>query len=356
MVSSDLSHTLLSWYDREARRLPWRSPPGHIADPYHVWLSEVMLQQTTVAAVKPYFEKFLSLWPTVQDLAAAESEAVMAAWAGLGYYARARNLQACAQAVTRDHNGQFPDTEEALRKLPGIGAYTAAAIASIAFGRHAVVVDGNVERVMARLFAVTDPMPGSKPTLKAHAATLAPRERCGDYSQALMDLGATLCTPRKPACGLCPWMKACAGRLQGLAESLPAKTAKKEKPTRYGTAFWIVRWDGTILLRKRPPSGLLGGMMEVPSTPWREADTKASGTWSVEEATRHAPLSCSWHPLRGVIRHTFTHFHLELSVVSGVARGGTPTASRWVMPDDLADEALPTVMRKIVKHAMSHLG
>jgi A/G-specific adenine glycosylase len=352
MEETSLSRSLLAWYDTDRRNLPWRSAPGVQANPYHVWLSEVMLQQTTVAAVIPYFHKFLSLWPTVQDLAQADNESVMAAWAGLGYYARARNLHRCAQVVSEEHGGHFPDSEEALRALPGVGAYTAAAISAIAFGKHAVVVDGNVERVMARLFAVTDPLPGSKATVKAHAAALAPQDRCGDYSQALMDLGATLCSPRNPACGLCPWMKGCQGRLQGIAASLPAKVRKGDKPTRYGTAFWIVRWDGAVLLRKRPPSGLLGGMMEIPSTPWR--DSTDGGPWDPRALSKHAPLSCSWQPLRGTVRHTFTHFHLELSVVRGLAPGGDPTASRWVSPEDLADEALPSVMRKVVKHALSH--
>jgi A/G-specific adenine glycosylase len=352
MEDSSLSRALLAWYDTDRRILPWRSPPGIAANPYHVWLSEIMLQQTTVAAVIPYFHKFLTLWPTVKYLAAADTDAVMAAWAGLGYYARARNLHKCAQSIAESHQGVFPDNEESLRKLPGVGAYTAAAIAAIAFGRHAVVVDGNVERVMARLFAVTDPLPGSKTVLKEHAASLAPQQRCGDYSQALMDLGATLCSPRNPACGLCPWMKGCQGRIQGIAASLPAKVKKGEKPTRYGTAFWIARWDGSILLRKRPPSGLLGGMMEIPSTPWRESAD--GGAWTDADAAKHAPLPCNWQPLSGVVRHTFTHFHLELTVVRGLARGGQPTASKWVSPDQLGPEALPSVMRKIVKHAITH--
>lgn len=348
LTARPLPESLLDWYDRERRRLPWRSDPGAPADPYHVWLSEVMLQQTTVPAVIPYFRAFLERWPTVEALAAAPIDEVTAAWAGLGYYARARNLHKCAQVVAAEHGGRFPDSESALRRLPGIGDYTAAAIAAIAFGRRATVVDGNVERVMARLHAVTEPLPASKARLKALAADLAPAERCGDYSQALMDLGATLCTPRNPACGLCPWMKACAGRRQGLAAELPRKAPKKEKPTRHGIAFWIVRWDGAVLLRRRPPKGLLGGMMEVPSSPWREAP------WTPAEAARHAPLDSDWRPLRGVVRHTFTHFHLDLAVVAGVARGGDFPGCRWVAPDDLPDEALPTVMRKIVRHATSH--
>lgn len=342
---------LLRWYDAEHRHLPWRVSPGHgRADAYGVWLSEIMLQQTTVAAVIPYFERFLSRWPTVSALAAADLDDVLAAWAGLGYYARARNLHKCAQAVVERHGGQFPDTEDALRALPGIGDYTAAAVAAIAFGRKATVIDGNVERVIARRFALTDPLPGVKTRIREVAATLVPDQRAGDYSQAMMDLGATLCTPRKPACGLCPLMHGCEGRIQGIAADLPARAAKTEKPTRRGVAFWIVRWDGQVLLRKRPPSGLLGGMMEVISTPWREE------AWDMDEALRLAPLKCDWRPLRGIVRHTFTHFHLELAVVAGMVRDGAPTAARWVAPADLADQALPTVMRKIIRHAQTQKG
>lgn len=340
-----LAAALLDWYDVNARALPWRVSGGPHPDPYQVWLSEVMLQQTTVQAVGPYFQRFVTRWPTVAALAVAEDEAVMAAWAGLGYYARARNLLKCARAVVERHDGVFPDTEDALRALPGIGAYTAAAVAAIAFGRRAVVVDGNVERVMARLFAVQAPLPAAKPALTVLADALTPAARCGDYAQAVMDLGATLCSPRKPACGLCPWMRGCQGRRQGIAADLPRKTPKAEKPVRYGVAFWTVRWDGAVLLRKRPPSGLLGGMIEVPSTPWRDSP------WTLEEARKLGPFHLDWHPLGGVVRHTFTHFHLELSVVAGVARGGTVPAGRWVAPDGFGAEALPTVMRKVARHA-----
>lgn len=338
---------LLAWYDVEGRSLPWRARPGESADPYGVWLSEIMLQQTTVAAVEPYYRAFLARWPSVAALAAADLEEVLTQWAGLGYYARARNLHACAQVVMEKHGGQFPSTEKALRSLPGIGAYTAAAIAAIAFGQRAVVVDGNVERVVARLFAVEEPLPAAKPNLTALADTLTPAQRCGDFAQAMMDLGATLCTPRNPACGLCPWMASCRARRQGIAAALPRKAPKAEKPLRQGLAFWIVRWDGAILLRKRPPSGLLGGMMEIPSTPWRE-----EAPWTLEDARRYAPLPCDWRPLRGVVRHTFTHFHLELTVVAGLAKGGEPQACRWVAPEDLTEQALPTVMRKVAKLAV----
>lgn len=347
MEAATLPQALLDWYDVDGRTLPWRAGPGERPEPYHVWLSEIMLQQTTVAAVGPYFADFLRRWPTVHDLAAADIDDVMTAWAGLGYYARARNLHKCAKVVADELGGMFPDTEDGLRKLPGIGPYTAAAIAAIAFGRPAVVVDGNVERVMARLFAVEEPLPAVKPRLKELAAALTPMERSGDYAQAVMDLGATICTPRNPACGLCPWMRACDGRKQGIAAQLPRKVAKGEKPVRRGVAFWTVRWDGAVLLRKRPPSGLLGGMMEIPSTPWRE-----EGWASLAEAAPHAPLDCDWKPLRGGVRHTFTHFHLELDIVTGVARGGEPPGCRWVAPGDFAGQALPTVMRKVVRRAL----
>lgn len=345
-AESPLSALLLSWYDAEGRRLPWRARPGEAADPYAVWLSEIMLQQTTVAAVIPYFAAFLRKWPTVEALAAAPVDDVMAAWAGLGYYARARNLHKCAQVVAEQHGGRFPDTEEALRKLPGVGRYTAAAVAAIAFGRRAVVVDGNVERVMARLYAVEEPLPGAKARLTDLADALTPAERAGDYAQAVMDLGATICTPRKPACGLCPWMRGCQGRRAGIAETLPRKADKGEKPTRRGVAFWIVRWDGAVLLRRRPPKGLLGGMMEIPSSPWQEAALASA------EAVRYAPVRCDWRPVRGVVRHTFTHFHLELEVLAGVARGGEFPGCRWVAPENLGEEALPTLMRKVIRHAL----
>ena len=343
-----LSARLLSWYDRHARVLPWRARPGETADPYRVWLSEVMLQQTTVQAVAPYFLRFLDRWPTVEALAQAPVEDVMHAWAGLGYYARARNLHKCAQAVAERRGGRFPDDEADLRTLPGVGDYTAAAIAAIAFGRKATVVDGNVERVMARLFAVTAPLPGAKSSLKQLAATLTPDERCGDYAQAVMDLGATICTPRNPACGLCPWRDDCDGRKQGIEASLPAKVEKAERPTRHGIAFWTVRKDGAVLLRRRPPAGLLGGMMEIPSTPWRE-----DGLWALDDAQPEAPLCAQWRLLPGVVRHTFTHFHLELRLAA--ARTGANPLARgiWCPLDRLGDQALPTVMRKVVRHALA---
>jgi len=345
---ADLASRLLDWYDRNARALPWRSPPGAPpANPYHVWLSEVMLQQTTVQAVAPYFLAFLKRWPTVQDLAAAPLDDVLAAWAGLGYYARARNLHKCAQAVAA--LGRFPETEDELRALPGIGDYTAAAVASIAFGRPAAVMDGNIERVLSRMFAVTEPLPGSKPTLKALAAKLTPDHRPGDYAQAAMDLGATVCTPRNPACVLCPWRPDCEASHQGIAESLPAKTPKPERPTRRGTAFWAMRKDGAVLIRRRPDKGLLGGMMEVPSTPWRED----LGAWEIAEAAAHAPAQADWRALPGLVSHTFTHFHLEINVIAGLVRKPELALGYWCPLDEIKTQALPTIMRKIVRHALS---
>lgn len=357
-MSSEIQHddtralTLLSWYDRHRRHLPWRSAPGQHADPYHVWLSEIMLQQTTVAAVKPYFERFLAAWPTVKDLAAAPLDAVLSGWAGLGYYARARNLHRCAQVVTEEFGGQFPDTEDALKGLPGIGRYTSAAIAAIAFGRPAVVVDGNVERVMARLFAIEEPLPDSKQLLWEHAATLTPDNRPGDYAQAVMDLGATICAPRKANCLICPWADGCAGRIAGIAETLPRKRPKAAKPTRCGVAFWVAREDGKVLLRDRPPKGLLGGMAEVPSTPWIDVGETPG------DPAIHAPVETRWHRKTGLVRHTFTHFHLELEVwVSRIPVSHPLSAAadearcRWVGMDDLAGDALPSVMRKVVGHA-----
>jgi A/G-specific adenine glycosylase len=341
----ELPELLLRWYDRHRRDLPWRAPRGEPADPYRVWLSEIMLQQTTVATVAAYFGPFMARWPDLPALAAASLDEVLHAWQGLGYYARARNLHACARAVVTRHGGRFPDDEQDLRELPGIGEYTAAAVAAIAFDRAATPVDGNVERVMARMFAHAEPLPDAKPALRRLAANLTPAQRAGDYAQAVMDLGATLCTPAKPKCILCPWRDACSGRRLGIAPSLPARRAKAPRPVRRGVAFWAVRPDGAVLLRKRPEKGLLGGMMEVPSTLWREVP------WTEAEAKAAAPLPAKWHLLSGVVRHTFTHFHLELAVLAGAVRAGRDAAGHWVKLDELPTQALPTVMKKVVAHA-----
>src|SRR5579872_129232 len=297
---------LLAWYDRHRRDLPWRAAPGERADPYRVWLSEIMLQQTTVPAVGPYFARFVARWPDVSALAAAPLDDILHQWQGLGYYARARNLHACAGAVVARHGGRFPDDIAALRALPGIGDYTANAIAAIAFDRRAAAVDGNVERVMARLYAIETPLPAAKPELRAAAQALVPPSRAGDYAQAVMDLGATICVPQKPRCILCPWRGACRAHRAGIAERLPARLAPAAKPVRYGVAFWVVRAGGAVPLRRRPEKGLLGGMMEVPSTEWRRT------AWRAAEAAVHAPCRARWTRVPDVVRHTFTHFHLEL--------------------------------------------
>lgn len=337
----DLSLELLNWYDAHAREMPWRVGPaarkaGRLPDPYAVWMSEVMLQQTTVAAVRAYHQKFMGLWPTVADLAAAEDADVMAAWAGLGYYARARNLLKCARAVVADHGGKFPQTNDELLTLPGVGPYTAAAISSIAFDQASVVVDGNVERVMARLHDVHDPLPASKPTLTALAAKLTPQHRAGDYAQAVMDLGATICTPRNPACGICPWRDPCAARIAGTAAELPKKTPKKKVPTRFGIAYVVRRDDGAWLLETRPDVGLLGGMLGFPTTDW--GDTPVA----------NPPLKTEWSTLNSVARHTFTHFHLELTILTAtVAKRDLADRGFFIDSNDFNPKDLPTAMRKV---------
>ncbi|MGE0666659.1 MAG: A/G-specific adenine glycosylase [Sphingomonadales bacterium] len=341
-----LQADLLDWYDRHRRTLPWRAPPGRIADPYAVWLSEIMLQQTTVATVKGYFERFLGRWPTVADLAAAPLDDVLTEWAGLGYYARARNLHKCAIAVVERHCGAFPTDEAALRELPGIGRYTAAAIAAIAFDVSATVVDGNVERVVSRLHAIETPLPDSKPEIWRLAGVLTPEGRAGDFAQAMMDLGATVCTPRNPLCMVCPWSWACEARIAGIESELPRKKDKRPRPTRYGMAFWLERQGKAgreVLLRRRPEEGLLGGMMEIPSSPWVEDDT-ADG-WS------HAPAQAEWTAIDKPVVHVFTHFRLELDVVKGEVSAGAKADGIWVPVDRLADYALPTVMIKVANLA-----
>jgi A/G-specific adenine glycosylase len=341
-----VARDLLAWYDRSARALPWREPPGVRADAYRVWLSEIMLQQTTVKAVIPFYRKFLVMWPAVSDLAGADLDDVLAAWAGLGYYSRARNLHACAKAVVERHGGRFPASEAALLDLPGIGAYTAAAIVAIAFDQRATAVDGNVERVVARLFAVEEPLPGAKPRIKTHAASLVPDRRPGDFTQAMMDLGATICSPRSPSCMICPLADHCAGRAQGIAERLPAKAPKTERPIRYGAAFVALSSDGAVLLRKRPPKGLLGGMLEPPSSAWGQR-------LDLAKSLQAAPCPGDWRRVPGIVVHTFTHFHLELEVylASGIDATFAPEHGRWYAQNELADAALPSVMRKILAHA-----
>lgn len=336
---------LLAWYDRHQRRLPWRAPPGERQDPYRVFLSEIMLQQTTVVTVAPYYAAFLRRWPDVHALAGATLEEVLSAWAGLGYYARARNLHACAKAVAEHHGGQFPADEAALLALPGIGPYTAAAIAAIAFEHRAAPVDGNWERVVARLFAVADPLPKARGKLRALALDLLPRARHGDFAQAMMDLGATICTPRKPACALCPWQNPCVARAEGAPERYPVKAVKAARPTRQGVAFLAVRADGAVLVRSRPPKGLLGGMSEVPSTPWEEG--------GIAHPAAHAPLAASWTALNTPVVHVFSHFALELQVWRAQVAAGVqaPAGHRWVLPHGFDAEAFPSVMRKVLAYA-----
>ncbi|HEX7741301.1 MAG TPA: A/G-specific adenine glycosylase [Sphingobium sp.] len=338
-----IAEDLLAHYDVHARRLPWRAPPGaNAADPYRVWLSEVMLQQTTVAAVGPYFAKFTARWPDVEALAAAPDADVMAAWAGLGYYARARNLLACARAVAKDHGGVFPDTEEGLRALPGVGAYTAAAVAAIAFGRRAVVVDANVERVVARLFAIETPLPAARPAIRAATDRITPEARAGDFAQAMMDLGATICTARNPACGVCPLRSDCAAFLTADPAAFPVKAAKKAKPHRLGHGWWIERPDGHVWLVRRPDKGLLGGMRALPSSDWNGAP----------DAT--APLPARWQTLDSPVAHVFTHFSLALTVhVAHAPQDTTPPGEGEWWPLACIDEAgLPTLFRRAAEAAM----
>jgi A/G-specific adenine glycosylase len=352
--ASDRPALLLAWYDRHRRVLPWRPPAGHRPDPYAVWLSEIMLQQTGVKTVGPYFERFRARWPDVAALGRASLDDVLRMWAGLGYYSRARNLHACAVAVLRDHGGVFPDSEEGLRALPGIGPYTAAAIAAIAFDRRTMPVDGNIERVVARLYAVEEQLPQAKPLIRKLASTLLgdvsagdEKSRAGDSAQALMDLGASICTPKKPACGLCPLFAGCAARLRGDQESFPHKAAKKTGELRRGAAFVVTRGD-ELLVRTRPEKGLLGGMTEVPGSDWRAAQDD-------EDALKQAPRLSAvkrWHRKVGVVTHVFTHFPLELVVYTAhvPARSRAPKGMRWVPIATLSGEALPNVMRKVIAH------
>jgi A/G-specific adenine glycosylase len=344
---------LLAWYDRDRRALPWRARPGERSDPYRVWLSETMLQQTTVKAVAPYYARFLARWPDLNALAAASLDEVLAAWTGLGYYARARNMHACVRVLVERYGGQFPTSESALRDLPGIGAYTAAAIAAIAFDQAATPVDGNIERVIARLYAVTTPLPAGKAEIGRQARALTPTTRAGDFVQALMDLGATICTPKKPACALCPWIRSCAAHARGEAELFPRRTPKREGQLRRGAAFVARRADNCVLLRTRPARGLLGGMAEVPTTAW-------AANFDDSQALAQAPRfgasqkRVAWRKMAGVVRHVFTHFPLELTVYRSELprRAAAPAGTRWIAIAQLGDEALPSLMRKVVAYGL----
>ncbi len=347
MNPKTLRAQLLAWYDANARDLPWRVGPGaHTAglraDPYRVWLSEVMLQQTTVPHATPYFLKFTARWPTVGDLASEADGEVMAAWAGLGYYARARNLLACARAVAGDHCGVFPDSEAGLRALPGLGPYTAAAVAAIAFDEPSNVVDGNVERVMARLFAVEDALPDAKPELKRLAASLVRKDRPGDWAQALMDLGATICRPRQPLCDRCPVSAHCAGLASGAPETYPRRTAKAARPHRYGVAYVLTRGDEVALVR-RPPRGLLGGMLALPTSAWRAT------RWGEAEARAAAPAEAAWRGV-GEVEHGFTHFTLTLQLLRAEGEAADVV---WTPRRDL--DALPSVFLKAARAGLGNL-
>lgn len=351
---STIAARLLAWYDDHHRDLPWRTSParrrnGARPAPYHVWLSEIMLQQTTVEAVKPYYNAFLARWPDMEALASADMEDVMKAWAGLGYYSRARNLKRCAERVTRDFAGSLPDDMEALRALPGIGEYTAAAIAAIAFDRKAAVVDGNVERVVARQMAIGEPMRSAKKNVRRIVGQLTPGERPGDFAQAMMDLGALVCTPKRPDCRRCPIRDGCAAFETGDPGRFPARTVKGEKPLRRAAAFVAVRGDGAILLRKRPPNGLLAGMSEVPTsgfTARADGDTSETG----------APFRGAWRRT-GIAVHAFTHFRLELVTYRCDSPPAAPGGNCWWAPaGTIGQEALPTVMRKAIAAAGIDIG
>lgn len=337
----NVASLLLAWYDAHARDLPWRARPGDPApDPYRVWLSEVMLQQTTVAAVKPYFAAFTRRWPTVEALAAGPEEEVMAAWAGLGYYSRARNLVKCARAVAE--RGGFPETEAELRKLPGLGDYTAAAVAAIAFGRRAVVVDANVERVVARLFAIAEPLPGARKAIRAAADAITPRQRAGDFAQAMMDLGATICTARDPRCLLCPLSAGCEARRSGDAARFPVKAPKKAKPQRVGTVWWIAR-KGSVWLVRRPGSGMLGGMRALPDDGWSARN----------DGCGEPPLAGEWREA-GAVRHGFTHFDLDLRIMVLTGEAEPRGEGEWWPIEDLESAGLPTLFAKAVRRALAH--
>lgn len=345
----DLAARLLAWYDRHRRVLPWRAPKGRRADPYRVWLSEIMLQQTTVRAVGGYYRKFLERWPDVKALAAAKEEDVLAAWAGLGYYARARNLHAAAKIVAGEMGSKFPTTAEALRALPGVGGYTSGAIAAIAYDERQAAMDANAERVIARLYAVTTPLPKAKSELHELGLALVPK-RAGDFAQALMDLGSAICTPRRPACGNCPWTDECQARARGIQESLPVKALKKERPLKRGAAFVARDQSGAVLLVKRPAKGLLASMLEPPLGPWRAEFP------SKPQALREAPFDAAWKKRIGLVRHGFTHFELEIEVYVAELAKRPKAQGRWVMAENLREVALPTVMRKIVEHGLEEGG
>jgi A/G-specific adenine glycosylase len=348
-MNPDAYHVaVLAWYDQHRRSLPWRAEEETSADPYAVWLSEIMLQQTTVATVRTRFEAFIRRWPTVADLAQASLDEILVQWQGLGYYARARNLHKCAVVIWREHHGVFPAELDELLALPGIGPYTAAAIAAIAFDRPVVPVDGNIERIVARLFSISAPLPGAKPQIAKKAGLLTEETRPGDFAQALMDLGAAICRPKAPHCQHCPLQHLCSAAAGGDPSAFPAKTSKPSRPHRRGTIFWLQNDASQVLLQKRPSLGLLGGMTEFPSTNWQV------GPWpGPDEISAAAPLQTDWRETAGYVEHTFTHFKLSLRAQVGHAEGPLPSEMFWVHPDDLAEHALPTVMKKVAHHVLA---
>ncbi len=346
---ASLSARLLAWYDIHRRVLPWRAPHGKRADPYRVWLSEIMLQQTTVQAVGNYYRKFLTLWPDVKALADAKQDDVLAAWAGLGYYARARNLHAAAKRVAGEMGGKFPTTAEGLQALPGVGGYTSAAIAAIAYDEKQAAMDANAERVIARLYAVQTPMPKAKAQLHAYCSALVP-ERAGDFAQALMDLGSAICTPKRPACANCPWTDDCLARRRGIQEQLPVKAPKMARPLKRGAAFVALDGQGAVLLVKRPDKGLLASMLEPPLGPWGESFPSAA------TALKQAPFAAQWKKRPGIVRHGFTHFELETEVYVAEVSKRPGFKGDWIAAEKLRDVALPTVMRKIVEHGLDAGG
>ncbi len=345
----DLGETLLAWYDIHRRTLPWRAPKGRRADPYKVWLSEIMLQQTTVQAVGTYYRKFLERWPTVQGLAEAQQDEVLAAWAGLGYYARARNLHAAARVVAHQMGGIFPGTAASLRALPGVGGYTAGAISAIAYDEKQAAMDANAERVIARVYAVKTPMPKAKTALHALCSALVP-DRAGDFAQALMDLGSAICTPKRPNCPQCPWTNNCKARKLGIQEQLPVKAPKMQRPMKRGAAFVVTDRAGAVLLVKRPDKGLLASMLEPPLGPWGEKFPASAA------ATKQAPFAASWKKRAGHVRHGFTHFELEIEVYVAQVSKRPKTPGEWVPRDSLGKVALPTIMKKIVEHGLDEGG
>ncbi|MBV8105527.1 MAG: A/G-specific adenine glycosylase [Hyphomicrobiales bacterium] len=334
----------LNWWDRNRRDLAWRAAPGETPDPYRVWLSEVLLQQTTAQAATPYFQAFVAKWPAVEDLAAASHEAVISAFAGLGYYSRARNLHACAKEIAQ-RGGRFPSQEAELRTLPGVGAYTAAAIAAIAFGRRAAPVDGNIKRILSRLYALKDPITQARSAIAAAAGALAPSNRPGDFAQALMDIGATICRPRTPDCPACPLSEVCAAVWSGVPEAYPGRAAAKVRSLRKGAVFFAHRADGAFLARRRPPRGLLASTVELPGTPWTSKGP--GGAWR-----DGAPVAARWRKLPETVEQVFTHFALTLTVYAAAVKDAAPDGCFWVSPDGVGEAGFSNVMRKAVARAV----